>query len=810
MRTVLQDLRYGIRVILSSPGVSVVAVLALALGVGANTAIFSVVNAVLLRPLPYPHPEQLVSLYGTDYKRGNARDSESFLDYRDLRDQNHVFSNLAAFSGANGIITGNGQEPEQLDAASVTANIFATLGVNPALGRTFTPAEEEPKSNPVAVISHSLWQRRFGSDPSIIGREITLDSSGVTVVGVMPAGFTSLPGLIKADIYLPIYVNQELYEQRAARYLVVIGRLKEGVTLSQAQAELSTIVGRLEQLYPEMDTGRGVRLIKLSDDLVAHVRPTLLMMLGAVGFVLLIACANVANLLLGRATRRARELAIRTALGASRWRLVRQLLTESVLLSLIGGGLGLLLTLWCVDLLIAAIPAELPRMSEISIDRRVLFFTLALSVATGFVFGLVPALSASRSNLNEMLKEGGRSATEGGRRHLMRSALVVTEIALSLLLLIGAGLFLKSFAQLTRIDPGFRPDRVLTASVSLPEGKYDEDAGQAEFFQRALERISALPGVDRAGAIFPLPLGGDDVDGSFAVEGRPGPSRGESPIAEFFIASPGYFQTMGIPLRGGRVLSETDNAVAPKVLVINETLARRFFPAENPIGKRLTIATIKARQVSCEIIGVVGDVRERQLDLPPQPQYYVSYLQFPMSGMSLVARAASGDPTNLVSSLRAGVRSVDSDQPIAEVKTMNQLMAEAVARQRFSALLLSLFSLIALVLAAVGTFSVMSFSVAQRTHEIGIRMALGAQVRDVLRMIVGQGLILASIGIAVGVLGAVALTRVLADLLFNVSATDPLIFIGVSALLFVVSLVACYLPARRAARVDPTIALRYE
>jgi putative ABC transport system permease protein len=808
MRTLWQDVHYGLRTLFRTPSFTLVAVITLALGIGANTAIFSVVNSVLLRPLPFADAERIVTVWSTSITRGTMKNNVSYLNFKDWQEQNRVFSHIAAYSGAGGILTGGDAPPEQLNGAAVTGNIFALLGTPPALGRTFTPEEEKPDAAHATIISHSLWQRRFNSDSQIVGKQIVLDNNGATVVGVMPAGFQFFYGETKPDFFVPVSAGEELNEERGAGYLHVLARLKDGVTIEQAQAEMDVIASRLAEQYPEENAKEGVSLVPLYDDTFGEVKPALLVLLGAVGFVLLIACANVANLLLTRATRRSREIAIRTALGATRGRVVRQLLTESLLLSAFGGVLGLLLAWWGVDLLAASIPADVPRASEINLDGRVLLFTLTVSALTGIIFGFAPALQASKTNLSESLKEGGRTATGGIRRARLRSLLVVSEVALSLVLLVGAGLLIKSFLTLREVKPGFQADGVLTAIVSLPEGKYEDELQQTTFFQQALERTSTLPGVEAIGAVFPLPLSGNNMRGSFAVESRP-PAQGETPVGDFYIITPDYTRAMGIPLLKGRTFTERDNDDAPKVLLISETLARRYFPDEDPIGKRLSVAMIGG-QLSCEIVGVVGDVKHSGLDAHPTPQYYFSYGQAPMAEMTLVARTNADDPTRLAPTLRAGVQEVDKDQPIAEINALNRLVADSVARQRFQMLLLVLFATVALTLAAVGIFSVMNFTVAGRTHEIGVRMALGAQRADVLRLVIGQGMMLVALGVALGLVGSFAIMRVMASQLYGVSATDPVTFAWVAILLTMTALLACYIPARKATMVDPMVALHYE
>ena len=807
MSTLLQDIRYGLRMLLKKPGFTAVAVIALALGIGANSAIFSVVNTVLLRPLPFNEAERLVRVYVTDAKRGIRRYPTSYLNFADWREQNRVFEHLAAYSSASATLAG-GDIPELAEGVGSSADLFSVLGAQPALGRVFTRDEERPGGSHVVVLSHGLWQRRFGSDPKIIGQQILFDGESTTVIGVMPPGFSFPLDQAQTEFWIPLDPKTQLNAERGANYLGVIGRLKPGASVQQAQAEMEAIARRLEQEYPQKNTGRSVNLVSMYEDVVGEIRPALLVLLGAVSFVLLIACANVANLLLARAASREKEMAIRTALGASRWRVMRQLLTESLLLSLLGGSLGLLLALWGIDLLSAAIPDNIPRVKEIGLDLRVLGFTMGVSILTGLMFGLAPALRASQTDLNESLKEGGRGSTEGLRRNRTRSLLVISEVALSLVLLIGAGLLIKSFAYLREIKPGFNPHNVLTASVSLPIVKYPEEQQQATFFQQTLERAAALPGVQSVAVVDPLPMSGNLAMTIFKIEGRPPLAPGEQLAANSRAISADYLRAMGIPLLKGRALTERDSKDAPKVMLINETLAQRFFPGEDPIGKRVT-PTI-APDFTAEIVGIVGDAKHRSLDKEAGPEYYVSYLQAPSSYMSLVARTEVSDPTQLISALRGAVLQVDKDQPLSEIRTMEQLLANSVAKQRFNMFLLGIFAAVALLLAAVGIFGVMNYSVTRRTHEIGIRIALGAQSRDVLKLVMGQGMILTVIGVALGLAGAFAATRVMSSLLYGVSVTDPVTFTGVSLLLAGVALLACYLPARRATKVDPMIALRYE
>ncbi len=806
MRTFWQDLRYGVRMLMKSPGVACAALLAIALGVGANTTIFSVVNSVLLRPLPFAAPDKLVKVWTTDAMRGRNDLPVSYTNFADWRSQSQTFESMTAYSEASATLSGD-ELPEQLKGVAVTADMFPVLGVKPLVGRPFTAEEEKPGSAPVVVISHGLWQRRFGSDRTVVGQQVTLDGKSTTIVGVMPPGFKFPLDAQNPELWAPLDPTSEINQSRGSRYLSVVGRLKPDATLQQAQAEMETISQRLTEQYPTYNTGRGTRLVTLYDDTVGEIRPALLVLLGAVGCVLLIACANVANLLLARAAGRHKEMALRTALGASRRRIIRQLLTESLLLACLGGIAGLLLALWGVDVLVSFIPEGVPRAQEIAVDGRVLGFTLGVSVLTGVIFGLAPALQSSRLNLNESLKEGGRGSTDGRRRNRVRSLLVVTEIALSLMLLIGAGLLIKSFKRLRDINPGFNPERVLTMSLSLPEAKYEEPERQGLFFQELDRRVAQLPGVEVAGLIDPLPLSGDNKTTTFTIEGRPPAAPADRLSANIRTVDSEYLSAMGVPLIKGRGLTERDTKDAPPVMLVNETLARRFFPGEDPIGKRATVYPFKT---PCEIVGVVGDVKHRSLDVESGPEFYLSYLQAPQPFMYLVTRTSLAEPAALASSVQGAVQQIDKDQPIADVKPMSQLLGETTAARRFNMLLLGVFALLALVLASVGIFGVMSYMVTQRTHEIGIRMALGARVSDVIRLIVGRGMTLVLIGVCLGLVGAFIVTRVMKGLLYGVSATDPLTFVGVSLVLSVVALVACLIPARRAARVDPMIALRNE
>jgi putative ABC transport system permease protein len=808
MNSLWQDMRYGFRMLWKKPGFTIVAILALALGIGANTAIFSVIYTVLLSPLPYNNPDRLVWIWETNPGSGIKKEPASLPNFNDWRTQSQSFDDMAAFVGSSMALTSDG-EPERIPAAFVSANFFSVLGTQPVLGRNFTAEENTLGKHRVVILSHSLWQRRFGANPAIIGQTITLSGNPNTVIGVLPDGFKNpTPEQSKpAQIWAPLAFN---FEQMARRsdFLSVVARLKQGVRPEQAQAEMNTITSRLSQQYPDTNTGWSTIVLPLHERMIGDVRTALWLLMGVVGFLLLIACANVANLLLARSVARGQEIAIRRALGADRLRLVRQFLTESVLLAMIGGLLGAFLAMWGVDVLVALSPGNIPRLDEVGLNWKVLAFTLSISLITGIVFGLLPALHATSPNLTETLKEGGRSSTEGLRGSRLRNSLVISEIAIALVLLVGAGLMIKSFTRLLDVDPGFRPERILTLELALPIAKYKENAQAVAFYDQLTGRVAAMPGVEAVGAVSTLPLsGGGDII-TFLVEGRPASQPGQDVDAEYRITTPGYFATMGVPLVRGEGFTDRHNANAPAVMLINETFARRYFPGEDPIGKRLNIGNPESSPWRT-IIGIVRDVRHEGLDTEPYPQMYAPLAQTARRAMTLTARTSS-DPMSLVPAIRNELSALDKDQPLYNVRTMEQVLAASIARQRFQMMLIAVFACVGLVLASVGIYGVISYSVTQRTHEIGIRMALGARERDVLKMIVGQGMILTLIGVGAGLLVALALTRVMASLLYNVSATDPLTFIGVSLLLTVIALLACFIPARRAMKVDPMVALRYE
>ncbi|HZT60330.1 MAG TPA: ABC transporter permease [Pyrinomonadaceae bacterium] len=812
MRTLWQDVRYGLRTLSKNPGFTAVAVLALALGIGANSAIFSVVNAVLLNPLPFPEEGQLLRLgEGTRGQALAERGSFSFPDYRDVRAQARTLAHVAAFWNSGAILTGEGLEEEQLHGADVSPEYFAVLGERPELGRVLTDEDNHPDADAV-VISHSLWQRRFGGRRDVLGQQLKLGGSTMTVVGVMPAGFEYPFRTAHQDFWEPLDDRPTpAREQRDSRSYNIIARMKPGVTVEQANAELDTISRRLEQQYPDSNTTVLIAGASMRDDVTRDVRPALLILLGAVAFVLLIACANVANLLLARATARHKEIAVRTALGASRWRIVRQLLVESLLLALAGGAAGLLLAVWGADVLVAASPSDIPRVEQVGLDARVVIFTLLVSALTGVAFGLVPALQASKTELTGALKEGGRGATEGFRRNRARSLLVVAEVALSLVLLIGAGLLIRSFVRLMQTDPGFDPSRVIALDIPLSRQRYDTEQKQAAFFNQLVERARQLPGVEAAGLVNNLPLTHNVDELTFNIAGRPPFPPGAEAEANDTVVSPGYFEAMKIPLREGRMFSAQDGPNAPRVMLVSEALARKYFAGQNPVGQRLVIDyDAPLGNVTYEIVGVVGDARRASLEAAAEPEFYVLNEQLPQRRLNLVVRTSAANPASMAAALRGAVAELDKEQTVWQTRTLDQLVSASVAARRFNMALLGVFAAVALALAALGIYGVMAYTVTRRTHEVGVRMALGASRGDVLRLIVGQGMALALAGVAVGLAAAFAVTRVLAGLLYGVTTTDPLTYACLALLLAAIAFVSCYLPARRATKVDPGVALRYE
>jgi predicted permease len=806
LETMWQDLRYGMRVLVKSPVFTTVAVVSLALGIGANTAIFSVVNGLLLRPLPYPDSERIAHVWHTPPREsfpGMDRFSVSPANYLDWKNQSHTFEQMAAYGDA-GFSLSAGDDPMPVPGAAVSSEFFSVLRSNASQGRTFLPEEEQPGRNQVVVLSHGLWQRAFGANPNLIGQTLTLNSHSFTVIGIMPAGFR-FPQ--EAELWVPLAWDDTERQTRSIHDYGVIARLKPNVSLAQAQAEMSAISSRLEQQYPEDNKGWGAVVIPLQEDLVGDIRPALLVLFSAVGFVLLIACANVANLMLARGANRQKEIAIRIALGAARSRIVRQLLTESVLLAVVGGLLGLLLAGWGIELLVRLSSGSLPNHSEIDIDKWALGFTLLVSFSAGIGAGIAPAFQFSSSETSETLKQGTGRTGGSSVKQRTRKALVISEVALSMILLVGAGLMIRSFWKLQRVDPGFDTTNALTMSVYLSSTKYPDAHQQAAFFDRVLEQVSALPGVVSAGATTTLPLSGSGSTQPFSIEGEPVTAVAEQPTARMRYISPDYFRAMGIPLRQGRFFSDQDRENGVPVVIISEAMARRFWPGQDPIGRRLT-PSFHLQQGPREIVGVVGDVKAG-LDSDASAMMYVSYKQSPRPYMTIVARTAS-NPQNFIQPISRAIYTVDKEQALWNVRTMEQVLADSVSGRRFNMTLLIAFAVLALVLAAVGVYGVMNYSVMLRRRELGIRIALGAQTVDVLRLVLGQGLTLTLIGVGVGLLGAYGLTRLMASLLYGITATDSLTFFSVSGVLMAVGLLASYLPARRATKVDPMIALRAE
>ncbi len=802
----MKDLRFALRMLLKKPGFTVAAVLALALGIGANSAVFSVVNAALLNPLPYSEPDRIVRLFATSPSEGNpAIKSVSYPDFIDYRAQSNAFDEMAIIDGTS-LTLMSGDEPERIQCALVSASLFPLLGVRPAHGRAFLEEEDRPSASPVVILGNDLWRRRFNSDTQIIGQQVTLNKNSYTIIGVMPAGF-KMPGNLLGgrpfEMWMPI-TPAAYRRNRSQHRFECYGRLKPEATMERAQEEMSAIAASLEAAYPDTNKDKGVSLASLKELVVGDSRALLWVLLGAVSFVLLIACANVANLLLARATSRQKEMAIRAALGASRWRIIRQLLAESLLLSLAGGVVGLLIAMWSADALIALQPGGIPRLDEVGIDARVLGFTLGVSILTGILFGLAPAIQVSKPDVATAIKEGSVSAGQGNR---LRSALIICEVALSLVLLVGAGLLIKSLWLLTRVDPGIRTDKTLTLQLSLPQSDYAEDHQAKNFYEGLIERVKATPGVESVAAVNILPLGGGYSCDSFTRDDRPAPA-GQEPCAEYRSITPEYFRAMGIALTAGREFVERDQRDAAPVAIINEAFAREYFPDVNPIGMRITSDT--GEHVSREIVGVVGDVKHFGLDKEAKPELYVPYFQdsWPRS-MVVVLRAAS-EPTGIIGAVRSEVSLMDKNLPVTNIRTMDEFLRRSTAEPRFRALLLALFAAIAVTLSALGIYGVISYSVTQRAREIGIRLALGAGRQDIISMVVRQGMLLALAGVVIGLGAAFMLTRVLSDFLFAVTATDAMTFIAVSLLLTGVALAACFVPARRATRVDPMVALRYE
>ena len=809
MNEFIRDLRFAARTLVKTPVFTIAALFCLALGVGANTAIFSVVNAVILRPLPFFNAERLVVLHD-EQDDGELYSAFSPANYLDLRELSQSMGQLAGYRAFNVHMTGP-SGPERVRAASVSPGFFHVLGARPVIGNSFRlegdPAAEGARS---IVLSYGSWQQRFGGDPSVIGQALMMNGQLHTIVGVAPAAFrypSRVEMWVRAYRYgvpePPVNLGEDLSTVRDFGYFAVLGRLADGVTLGQAQAEMDILGPQLAAIRGG-ETGEGlIHLVPLSEELTGDIRPALLLLLGAVGFVLLIACANVANLVMARSTAREREVAVRAALGASRARLVRQLLTENVLLGVVGGVVGLLIAVWAVDVLVRMAPTGLFEGFEIDIDNSVMVFALAVSLLTGVVFGVLPALQASKPDLSGSLKEGGRGGSEGKKKRRARELLVVSEVALSLMLLCGAGLLIKSMVRLQSTDVGFQTESLLVMRMEMLRSRYPEAEERNAFLRDVLERVSALPGVSSAGAALALPFSGAAASLHFSVLDRP-ESADEDLVTEYQVVTPDYFRAMGIPLRGGRTVDDRDDQSAPLVAVINETLARWQWPGDDPIGKRISVGGEER-----EIVGVVGDVRHFGYDKPPRPEAYIPYYQDPWPFFALVVRTGA-DPASLAGVVRSQVLAVDGDQPVHSVSTMEQVLSDSIRQGRFTMLLLGLFASVAIALAVVGIYGVMSYSVNQRLHEIGIRMALGAERPEVLRLTMGWGLKLVSAGAVLGLLASVALTRLMSSLLYGISATDPVVFVGVTLLLLSVAAVAAFIPAQRAARFDPLSVLRHE
>jgi len=811
MGNLVQDLRYGFRMLAKSPGFTVVAVLTLALGIGANSAIFSVVNSVLLAPLPYPGASRLVSVYQkTADGNYNVFSTPNFLAWRD---QMRVFEQFAAVRPAAFNLSG-GDKPERIIGANVSVGMFPLLGVNPVLGRMFLDQEDQPAGRRVVILSYGFWQRRFGGDPNVLGKPLTLSGASYTVVGVMPRGFTLPQG--DHELWAPLQLNPADVNgaSRGIHWIWGLARLRPGISPEQAQKEADNVAHRLGQEYPQTDAGQGLLLVPLIDDVVGNVRPVLWILLGAVGLVLLIACANVANLLLARASVRQREIAVRAALGASRPRTVCQLLTESFLLAVLGGTIGLAIAFRSVPALVSLAPAaSIPRVEDIAVDGKVLIFTLIMTLMTGLVFGVVPALQASKCDLNETLKQAGRSSDSNLGHRRVRSALVVSEVAVAVMLLVGAGLLLRSFVRLRNVNPGFNVGHILSLQISVPGSKSSVEQ-LTEFRRQVVERVAALPGVASAALTRDLPLNGVDPSLFFSIEGRPPVAPGKEPVARWRMTTPGYFRTLGVSLLAGRDFTDQDTPTSDGVAIISQAMAKQYWPNEDPVGKVIRPGYPGVTKL-CTIVGVVGDVRQ-WLAIDEPPTAYYPYSQIPASlgpiifgRVTLVVRAAS-DPSSLANAIRQEIHSIDGDAPVYQVSSMDQLLASAAASTRFQMVLLGIFAAVGLLLAAVGIYGLISYSVTQRTREIGVRMALGAGPGDVLRMVVRQGVILSLMGVGAGLAAALGLTRLMSSLLYGVTPTDFATFGFVPFGLMAVAALASYIPARRATKVDPMVALRYE
>jgi putative ABC transport system permease protein len=808
MTSLARDLRHGARLLWKAPGFTAVALAALALGMGATSAIFSVVDAVLLKPLPFRDPQRLLVVWESNPTQNLKEMFVTPGDFLEWRNQTRALEALAAISDVHVNLTGgpNGHiDPEELRAERVSSSLFPLLGVQPVVGRAFSSDEDQPGRTDYALLSHSLWQRRFGGDRSIAGKAIRLRDRSYTVVGVLPAGFSVLDSAV--DIWIPLGLDPHDARAAGMHFLTVIARLKPGVGIDRARTEMDMIGSRLEQANPAMARGWRPSLVPLREYLVGNVRQALLVLMAAVGFLLAMACVNVANLLLARGAARKKEIAIRTALGAGRGRIVAQLLSESVLLALAGGALGMALARGVVALVARLGPASIPRLAEASIDARLFLFALGVSLATGILFGIVPAIETSGANLNAALTEVGRGGTTGRSGRMVRNALVVAEVALAVVVLIGAGLLIRSFVRLRSADPGFQPSGLLTLRVPLAGGRNAAPDRRIAFFQQVAGRVATLPGVAAVGAVNGLPLTGLGGGSTFAVDGRPAPAPEQRPVALLRSVASAYFRAMGIPLVAGRLLADSDTSQAPPVIVVNQTLARRFWPAGNPIGGRLVVDAGNARVA--EIVGVVADVKPDRIESQDWPTIYSPYAQAPVAAMTMVVRTAQ-PPLSLASAVEREVHQLDPDQPVADMRSMEEVADRAIAGARFNTVLLGVFAEIAFLLAAVGIYGVVSCDVGERTHEIGIRVALGAQPADVLKLVLGHGARLALYGIAAGLAAAFALTRLMASMLYGVKATDAYTFAAIPVLLGAVALAASYLPSRRALALDPVTALRHE
>jgi putative ABC transport system permease protein len=808
MNSLIQDIRYGLRMIRTSPGFTLVVLLTIALGIAANTIIFSVVNTIVLRPLAYKDADRLA--FASQTTSDIKIKPFSVQDYYDWRDNNQVFDHLAAFRWESFNITGDTQ-PERLLVSQVTANVFPMLGVEPLIGNVFTPNDDKTGANPVVVLSHGLWQRRFGGDPNVVGHSVNLDGQIFTILGVMPADFRFYPSsTMRADLWMPIglFSQQWMVSRNARPGIYAVGRLKDGVSLEQAQAEMNTIASRLEQQYPDTNAGHRAYIVSLHRHLIRDVRTLILLLLGAVVLVLLISCANVANLLLARAARRQREISIRAAMGATKFRLIRQLLTESVVLSVLGAIIGLGLAYPAIEFLISISPPSIPRISEITIDGRVLWFTFGVSVVTGLIFGLTPALHSSKTDLSQALKETARSSV-GAARKQIRNLLVISEVAIALVLLVASILIMRSFVKLVETSPGFETTNVLTMQMALPANRYPQDWQRRAFAEQLVQRLKGLPAVESAAVVTPLPLSGEGRQAPFTIEGRPAAADSEVPLAELAAISPDYFQALSIPLVRGRYFTEQDTHDSTQVVIIDETMAKRHWPNEDPIGKQFKIGPAASPAPWMQIVGIVGHTKNYGVTEESRVEMFRPYAQMAFNAISVVVRT-SRSPEVIANAVRGEIGGIDKDQPVYNIRTMETMLATTVAPRRLSVYLLGAFALLALILEAIGVYSVLAYTVTERVHEIGVRMALGAQRSSILKLIMGQGLSLVVIGMVIGLAGSVAFNQVVGSLLYGVSTSDVISYMGGMIVLTVVAVLACYLPAKRATKVDPLTAIRYE